>query len=409
MTTAPSAWATATTLTHGGRPTGAAVTVNPVVARTSTVVFDSMATLQASLDAHQAGQRPLLYGRKGTSTSHALEDVVARLEGAHACKLFGSGLAAIACTFLAFTRPGDHVLVIDTCYEPVRKLCAHYLAQRSVQVDYFSPNLSDLAHKIRPETRLIWVETPGSLVYEMCDLPALVRIARAHENEAGSIRVAVDNTWGSAMLYHPLALGADVSVIAGTKYLVGHSDAMLGCVSTSESAWPTLHGTVELLGHSISADDAYLALRGMRTLAVRLAHQAGSSLEIAKWLQQQALVYRVHTPMLPDDPGHALWKRDFVGGNGLLSIEFYAGVGMVDACAFCDALQIFGLGHSWGGYESLALPVHVAGARSLSRWEERGAVVRLHIGLEDTQDLQQDLLLGLSALADRLGQARPDS
>ncbi|MFO1291664.1 MAG: cystathionine beta-lyase [Rubrivivax sp.] len=385
----------ATLLTHAGRPAGRTVTVNPPVARTSTVVFDSVATLEQTLASHAAGGRPLLYGRKGTATTQALEDVLTELEGGYRTRLFGSGLAAIAGTFLACTRPGDHVLVIDSCYEPVRKLCAQYLGPRAVRVEYFKPDLSDLDAKLRAETRLVWAECPGSLIFEMCDLPALVRQVR----KRGDALVAVDNTWGSGLLYRPLALGADLSVVAGTKYVVGHSDVMLGLVVSTERAWPTLAATAELLGHSVSPDDAYLALRGLRTLATRLRQHGESALTLARWLQQQPAVATVFHPALPEDPGHALWQRDFGGANGLLAVEFEPRVSRSQLHAFVDALQLFGLGHSWGGFESLVLPVDVGAARSLTGWAGRGLVVRLHVGLEDPQDLMADLEQALSAAA----------
>lgn len=384
----------ATLLTHAGRPHGAAVTVNPVVARTSTVVFDSMATLQGALTGHAAGERPLLYGRKGTSTTHALEDVLTELEGGHRTRLFGSGLAAIACTFLAFLRPGDHALVIDSCYAPVRKFCMQYLEGRGISVDFFQADLVDLASKLRPNTRLVWAECPGSLIYEMCDLPALVRTVRA----CGDAVIAVDNTWGSGLLYRPLALGADVSVMAGTKYIVGHSDAMLGVAVASAAAWAPLALTAELLGHSVGADDAYLALRGLRTMSVRMAHQQSSTLQVARWLQAHTAVRRVFHPALPEDPGHAIWQRDFHGANGLLSIEFPPALTEHHAHAFADALRLFGLGHSWGGFESLVLPVAAGEVRSLAHLEGAGSLVRLHIGLEDPRDLIDDLAQALAAM-----------
>lgn len=395
MTTTPPARRTATLLTHLGRPVGATVTVNPPVARTSTVLFESMATLQRTLQGHAAGQRPLLYGRKGTATTQALEDVLTALEGGHRTRLFGSGLAAIAATFLAFAHPGDHVLVIDTCYEPVRKLCAQYLAPRGVQVEYFRADLSDLECKLHGHTRLVWAECPGSLVFEMCDLPALVQRVR----QRGDAVVAVDNTWASGLLYQPLALGADLSVVAGTKYLVGHSDVMLGVVVAHERAWPALANVAELLGHAVSPDDAYLALRGVRTLATRLRQHGESALAVAQWLQAQPAIARVFHPALPQDPGHALWRRDFSGANGLLAIEFQPCLATAKVHAFVDALQLFGLGHSWGGYESLALPVDVASARSLTCWAGRGPIVRLHVGLEDAQDLIDDLEQALPTVA----------
>lgn len=385
----------ATLVTHGGRPQGTRVTVNPPVARTSTVVFDSMATLQGALAGRARHERGLLYGRKGSSTADALEDVLTALEGGHRCRLFGSGLAAIACTLLTYVRPGDHVLVIDSCYDPVRRLCAQYLAPMGVRYDFFRPDLSDFADKLCPETRLVWAECPGTLLYEMCDLPALVALAREH----GNITVAVDNTWGSGLLYHPLALGADISVVAGTKYLVGHSDVMLGAVTTREATHShRIADMADLLGHSVSPDDAYLALRGARTLTVRLQQHQANALRVAQWLRQQPAIRQVFHPALPDDPGHALWQRDCSGANGLVSIEFDPSISEQQTHAFVDALQWFGIGHSWGGYESLALPMHVGGTLSGGAWEGRGPLVRLHIGLEDGDDLIADLAQALVRL-----------
>lgn len=382
----------ATVVTHAGRPKGARVPVNPPVARTSTVLFDSMATLQEALAERTRHERGLLYGRKGTPTSDALEDVLTALEGGERCRLFGSGLAAIACTLIASVRPGDHVLVIDSCYDPVRRICAQYLTPMGVSFDFFRPDLADLSEKIRPNTRLVWAECPGSLLYEMCDLPALVAITRQHQD----ITVAVDNTWGSSLLYQPLALGADISVVAGTKYLVGHSDVMLGAVVTRTPAMShRIADMADLLGHAVSPDDAALALRGVRTLSVRMQQHQANALHIAQWLQHQPTIHTVFHPALPDDPGHALWRRDFQGANGLVTIEFRPDVSEQQSHTFVEALQWFGLGHSWGGYESLALPMNPASSRTLRSWEGRGRVVRLHVGLEDPGDLVADLAQAL--------------
>jgi cystathionine beta-lyase len=382
-----------TLLAHGGRPAGARVPVNPPVVRASTVLFDSMQTLQQALQERTRHERGLLYGRKGTPTTDALEDVLTTLEGGHRCRLFGSGLAAITATLLACVRHGDHVMVIDSCYEPVRRICAQYLVPMGVRVDFFRPDLQDFDARLQPSTKLVWAESPGSLLYEMCDLPRLVAMARRQEG----IMVAVDNTWGSGLLYNPLALGADISVIAGTKYLCGHSDAMVGAVVTNAAAWPRITALADLFGLSIGPDDASLTLRGTRTLAVRLRQHAAHSLHVARWLQLQPCIRTVFHPALPDDPGHALWRRDFRGANGLVSLEFRPGTTLQHVHSFVEALQWFGLGHSWGGFESLALPVDPAAVRALSGWEGRGPVVRLHVGLEDPDDLIADLAQALEA------------
>lgn len=388
----------ATLITHAGRPKGCKVTVNPVVARTSTVVFDSMATLRQAVAGRARHETGLVYGRKGSPTGESLEAVICALEGGHRSRLFSSGLAAITCAILSVVRSGDHVLVVDSCYEPVRKFCVQYLQQMGVECSFFQPDLSDLKAKIRPNTRLIWTESPGSILFEMCDLPALVALAKAHDN----VVVAVDNTWGSGLMYCPLRLGADMSVIAATKYLVGHSDVMLGAVTTNQNRWTALADMGDLLGHCVSPDDAYLALRGVRTLSVRMRQQQDTALQVAHWLQKQALISTVFYPALPDDPGHAIWKRDFSGANGLLSCEFRTDVSAQAVDAFVETLQLFGIGHSWGGYESLALPVSPAAVRSLSHWQGRGNVVRLHVGLEDPADLIHDLQTALARLGEGL-------
>lgn len=389
---------TATLITHGGRPKGRKVTVNPLVARTSTVVFDSMSTLREAVAGRARHETGLVYGRKGSSTGESLEAVIVELEGGHRSRLFSSGLAAITCAILSVVRAGDHVLVVDSCYEPVRKFCVQYLKTMGVDCSFFLPDLSDLKEKIRPETRLIWTESPGSILFEMCDLRALVALAKEH----GNVVVAVDNTWGSGLMYCPLRLGADISVIAATKYLVGHSDVMMGVVTTNQTSWAPLSDMGDLLGHSVSADDAYLALRGVRTLSVRMQRQQETALKVAQWLQEQPLIATVFYPALPDDPGHVIWKRDFTGANGLLSCEFRLDVSATAVDEFVEALELFGIGHSWGGYESLALPVTPATVRSLSDWEGRGNVVRLHVGLEDPADLIHDLECALAQLGEGL-------
>lgn len=393
-TEAGAAWHSATRIAHEGRPSGAKVTVNPVVARTSTVVFDSMRTLREALATRARNERGLLYGRKGTSTGDALEDVVVALEGGHRARLFGSGLAAITSAILCAVKAGDHMLVVDSCYDPVRRFCAQYLAAMGVHHEFFRADLTDLREKIRPQTRLIWTECPGSVLYEMCDLPALVAIARQHPH----IVVAVDNTWGSGLMYRPLAHGADLSIIAATKYLVGHSDVMLGVVTSNAASWPRLNEMADLLGHSVSPDDAYLALRGVRTLEVRMQRQQASALLLAQRLQQHPLIARVYCPALADDPGHALWKRDFSGGNGLLTIAFVRAVDEASVDRFVESLELFSIGHSWGGYESLALPMHAPQRAGSADADVKGLVVRLHVGLEHPDDLAADLEQALRRL-----------
>lgn len=371
----------------GGQP------VNPPVVRASTVLFASTAEMR-EMRARRASERLFTYGARGNPTAFALEDMVTELEGGYRTRLFPSGLAAAAMTLLACLRPGEHVLLPDCVYEPVRNLAGGFLREHGVTAGFYAADGSDLARRLRPETRLVYVEAPGSLAYEMCDLPAIAALAHAH----GAL-VAADNTWGSGLLYQPLALGADISLMAATKYLGGHSDVMMGTVCTTEAAWPRLAALADAFGMAVSADDAYLVQRGMRSLGARLAqHQAGA-LAVAQWLQARPEVARVYCPALPGDPGHALWRRDCRGTNGLLSFALRSG-GLAAAERFVDSLSLFGIGASWGGFESLATVADMARARSVGDWSGSTPLVRLHIGLEGVEDLITDLARGFAALGD---------
>jgi len=358
--------------------------VNPPVVRASTVLFDSM---DAMNDARRrrGSERMFTYGARGTPTGFALEDVVAQLEGGYRTRLFPTGLAAISMVFLAFARPGDHVLIADCVYQPLRHFVDTFLRPWGVDVTYFRADGSDVSQQLRPTTKLVYVECPGSLVYEMCDLPALADLAHRH----GALVVA-DNTWGSGLQYRPLALGADVSVMAATKYLSGHSDVMMGTVTTTQASWQPLATMCDAQGVAVSPDDAYLVLRGTRTLGARLAMHERHALTVAHWLLTRPEVARVFCPALAEDPGHALWQRDCTGTNGLISFEF-AQADAPAAGRFVDALTLFGIGASWGGFESLATVSNVAGTRTSTDWSHAGPIVRLHIGLEDPQDLIDDL------------------
>ncbi|EKS7778818.1 cystathionine beta-lyase [Edwardsiella piscicida] len=382
-----------TYLIHGERPAGPVTPVNPPLMRASTILFDSLQTWRETRSRRQR-ERVLSYGARGTETGFALERMVTTLEGGHRCQLFPTGLAAIGFTIMGYARTGGHVLFSDAVYEPVRKIAACLLRPNGIDYDFFRADGADVEQKIRANTQLIFAESPGSLLYEMVDLPALCRLAHARD-----IPVAVDNTWGSAFLYHPLRLGADVSVIAATKYLGGHSDVMMGMMVASERAWSRIGALPEALGQSASPDDAALVLRGMRTLALRMTAHGAAALRVARWLQGRPEVARVHSPALPDHPGHALWQRDCSGSNGLLTLEFAARYSQRQADAFIDALTLFGIGASWGGFESLVLPANVQSARSVVDWHSgRGPYVRLHIGLESVDDLIADLQQAFSAL-----------
>lgn len=383
-----------TRLVHAGRqvdtPGGQAV--SPPLVRASTVLFRDTAE-QREMRARRGSERLFTYGARGTPTTFALEDAVSELEGAYRTRLFPSGLAAIGFTLLAYLKPGDHVLISDGVYEPARALTESFLAPYGIRTTFFAADGSDLEQRWEAGTRMVYAEAPASLVYEMCDLPALVRFAHAR----GAL-VAADNTWGCGVLYRPLALGADISVTAATKYLCGHSDVVMGTVSTTQDAWLPLQQRCEAFGMTTSPDDAWLVLRGMRSLVPRLRMHEQHALQVAQWLGERKEVRTVFCPALASDPGYALWKRDCTGTNGLLSFELPPGTAGAAVDRLIDGLSLFGLGASWGGYESLVTAANMQRARSVTDWSARGPVVRLHIGLEDPADLIADLGRGFALL-----------
>ena len=378
----------ATRLLHAGAPAlrDGSGPVNVPVVRTSTVRFENTA---AHADYHHrraGGERIASYGRHGLDTHRALEDAVTDLEGGHRAFLAPSGLAAISLVLLALLSPGDHALVADSVYSPVRRVDQTLLQRLGITLEYFSPGDDDLATLIRPNTKLLYLESPSSLLFEVLDLPKLAGIARAR-----GVTVAADNTWSGGWFYKPLALGANISVQAATKYIAGHSDVMQGVVVVDSPVLAAKISTAhEALGLAIGADDAYLALRGLRTLPVRLAQHQRHATQVAQALEQHPHVARVFYPALASDPGHALWRRDFSGASGLVSFAFEH-ADADGANAFVDALKYFGIGASWGGYESLALVAQPERLREHSYWTAEQPVVRLHIGLEDPLDLIADL------------------
>ncbi len=357
--------------------------------RTSTVRFENLAALEAAQARKATGARGVTYGRAGMDTHAALETLFTQLEGGTHCYLASSGLSAITLTFLSFLSAGDHALVSDSVYGPVRYLNDEVLRRLNIEITYFSAD-EDVQALIRPNTKLLYVESPGSLLFEMLDLPALSVIAK----RAGLV-LAVDNTWGSGYVYQPLALGADVSVVAGTKYVAGHSDLMLGAVVARDSELALkINHTHYAMGYSISADDAWLALRGARTIGIRMKQQAANALTICEFLSGRPEVARVYHPAWPQDPGHALWQRDCTGSNGMLA----AGLSLsrLQARAFVDALTLFGIGFSWGGFESLVQYVEPSGLAPHRYYTQAPhEMVRLHIGLESTDDLIADLTQAL--------------
>ncbi|SAK80940.1 cystathionine beta-lyase [Caballeronia pedi] len=381
--------APSTRVLHAGLGTfdDGAAPVNVPVVRTSTVRFASAADYERLHRLRHDGENVATYGRHGTATHRALEAAIGELEGAAHVLLAPSGLSAITLTFLALLAPGDHVLIQDSVYGPVRERIEPLLARLGIEATYFAAQDGPPRHALRANTRLVYVESPGSFLYEIIDLPAFGAFAREH-----GLIVAADNTWSAGWLHQPLAYGAHVSIQATTKYAGGHSDLMQGAVSTNEAALAQrLRDTHEALGLSVGADDAYLALRGIRTIGVRLAQHARHALAVAQYLQGENAVARVFHPALPDDPNHALWQRDFRGANGLVSFAFMPRHDVTHARAFVDALRLFSHGASWGGFESLALVAPAARLRAHSDFASDAPVVRLHVGLEHPSDLIDDL------------------
>ncbi|MBI3939137.1 MAG: cystathionine beta-lyase [Betaproteobacteria bacterium] len=376
-----------TILAHAGRdPARYQGMVNTPVFRTSTVLFPTLEAYETRGDDQFSGVR---YGRHGTPTTRALEEAVAKLEGGYRAVALPSGLAAIAAAISAFVKSGDHLLVADTVYSPTRSFCDRRLAPNGVAVEYYDPlGGGRIADLIRPDTRAVFCESPGSLTFEMQDIPAIAEAAHAR-----GIPVLSDNTWGTPYFFRSFERGVDVSIHSATKYIVGHADAMAGIIVANKQRWAAVRRTVADFGYSISPDDCYLALRGLRTLGVRLNHQQESALRIARWLAARPEVKRVLYPVLEDDPGHALWKRDFGGAASLFSFVLHP-ASEKQVAAFVNALELFGIGSSWGGYESLATVARVEKYRTATRPAFGGPVIRLHIGLEDLGDLIADLANG---------------
>jgi len=370
-----------TLLAHGGRnPKAHRGMVNTPVYRTSTVVFESMAEYRATRGSKFDHVR---YGRLGTSTVKDLESLVASIEGGHRAVITPSGVSAIATTLNALVRPGSHILVPDNVYYPCREFCEKVLAPRGVRVQYYAG--SDVAGLVTADTSVVYCESPGSLTMEMQDFPRIA--ASAH---AVGAKVVADNTWATPAFLQPFEQGIDVSIHAATKYLVGHSDVMMGTVCARDpDLWLAIRSEAAAQGLSVSPDDAYLAARGIRTLGVRMAAHYRHALDVAQWLSAHPRVTQVLYPALPQHPGHALWKKQMSGASGLLTIEL-APCSTEARDAFIDKLELFGIGASWGGYESLVLPADIAGKRSMAQ-TFAGPLVRLHIGLEDPEDLKRDL------------------
>ena len=376
--------APATTIVEGGRrKEWRGRLVNVPVERASTVLFDSVAQLESS--------RPSLgeyrYGLQGTATHWALSEALTKLEpGAAGSALYSSGLAAITGALLSVLSAGDELLVTDSVYGPTRRFCDTILKRLGITTRYYDPLIgTGIAELVGDRTRAIMLESPGSLTMEVQDVPGICAVARER-----NVATLLDNTWATPLFFPAIAAGVDITILAATKYVGGHADVMIGAATANEAYFTQVQRTAWDLGQAVSPDDAWLASRGLRTMTLRLKQHEAAALKIAQWLQQQPLVGAVLHPALPDCPGHEFWKRDFKGSSGLFSFELRG-----DAAAFVDRLELFGIGFSWGGYESLAIPVHPT--RTVSE-PPASNLVRLHVGLEDPEDLMEDLSHSFAAL-----------
>jgi cysteine-S-conjugate beta-lyase len=378
-----------TVITTAGRdPEANFGVVNPPIYRASTILYPSVEALEGPRQ-----RRGVYYGRAGVPTTFALEDAVAALEGAFGAVITSSGKTAVAQALMAFLEAGDHLLMVDSAYAPTRQLCDRVLARFGVEVTYYDPLIgAGIEALFRDSTKVVFLESPGSLTFEVQDVPAITAVARAR----GAVTM-IDNTWGTPLYFKPFEHGVDISIHAATKYIGGHSDLMLGVVTSTEAVHERLRNGMQDLGAYASPDDCYQALRGLRTMSVRLERHQANALKLAQWLRERPEVERVLCPALPGDPGHALWQRDFRGACGLFGM-------LLKPCptrawhAFVEGLELFGLGASWGGYESLILPNHPERYRTVTEWDASFPSIRLHVGLEDPRDLIADLEQGFARL-----------
>ena len=358
--------------------------VNPPIYHASTILFPDLAT-------YKGGKQKYRYGRRGTPTSRALETAIAELEGGFNCKVAPSGLAAVSCALLAFLKAGDHVLMVDSVYAPARHFCNTVLKRFGIETTYYEPQLgAKISDLLQPNTRVVYCESPGSQTMEVQDVPAISAAAHAH----GAI-VMLDNTWSAGHYFKAFSHGCDVSIQAATKYIVGHSDVMMGSVVCNEACWPQFKESFESMGQFAGPDDMYLALRGLRTLDVRLERHMKNAMTVANWLRGREEVETVLYPALPNASGHELWKRDFTGACGLFSVILKP-VSETAIAAMVDGFQLFKIGDSWGGFESLVVPF--SPRRTATNWTSEGPALRFHVGLEDPKDLIADLETGFERL-----------
>jgi cystathionine beta-lyase len=380
----------------GRRPEWTGAVVNPPVWRASTHLYENVAALEAGDKTNEDGR--FFYGRRGAPTQWSLAEALTELEpGAHGTMLYPSGVAAISAALLSVLQPGDVLLMSDNAYDPSRSFAQGFLKRWGVETRFFDPLIgAGIATLFCERTRAILLESPGSLTFEVSDVPAICAAAKAHKGKR-EIVTLLDNTWATPYFFTALDKGVDMSILAATKYVVGHSDVMAGSVTTTRRHWQALRSTAHALGQVLSPDDAYLAARGLRTMAVRLKAHEASALDIATWLSSRPEVATVLHPALPTCPGHDIWKRDFTGSSGLFSMILRGD--WEKAARFVDALQLFGIGYSWGGFESLVCPKRPEHYRSATQWACDGTVIRLQIGLEDVEDLKADLERGFEAMA----------
>lgn len=367
--------------------------VNPSIVRASTIVFESVSEMQESNRLVAQGKKDIeSYGRRGTSTTHAFAAAIADLDNAEGCYVYPCGASAITASLLSFLSTGDHLLMVDCVYEPTRHFCSKTLARLGITTTYYDPLLgADIEQLIQDNTKVIFMEAPGSLTMEVQDVPAITTVAKQH-----NIISMIDNTYATSVNFKPLDFGVDIAIQSATKYICGHSDVMLGVACANEATWNTLYRNSYDLGLCASADDIYTALRGIRTLGLRLRQHAASALQVAKWLDGRDEVDHIRHPAFDSCPGSDVYKRDFSGGNGLFSFVLNRGDD-ASVAALVDDLRHFKIGFSWGGYESLILPGNnLAAKRSATQWKASGPLLRVHIGLEDASDLIEDLALGFA-------------
>ncbi|BDA53042.1 cystathionine beta-lyase [Raoultella ornithinolytica] len=371
--------------------------VNSVIQRASSLVFETVEAKKHATRNRAKGE--LFYGRRGTLTHFSLQEAMCELEGGAGCALFPCGAAAVANTILAFVEQGDHVLMTNTAYEPSQDFCTKILAKLGVTTSWFDPLIgADIARQIQPNTRVVFLESPGSITMEVHDVPAIVTAVRSVAPEA---IIMIDNTWAAGVLFRALDFGVDISIQAGTKYLIGHSDAMVGTAVSNARCWDQLRENAYLMGQMVDADTAYMTSRGLRTLGVRLRQHHESSLRIAEWLAQHPQVARVNHPALPGSKGHEFWQRDFTGSSGLFSFILNKRLTDAELAAYLDNFSLFSMAYSWGGFESLILanqPEQIASIRPEAEVDFSGTLIRVHIGLENVDDLLADLAAGFSRI-----------